>query len=416
MSKTISIQEAGLGKTLTVDALRLPDLGGGSLDVVPTDSINLVKITVKENGTYRASDFGAYGIAEVRVACTLNGGSATSKEASKSIKDVFNPAPAEGGIARVFACERIKTTLSGGGTCLWVRKGVVALGTKSIDVDNKTYRAADDGYYGYSQVTVSGISITKTTDDDGNEVIEHTDGTGTETMVVPSSIVITRLPDFTGPYGDNAYIGIDGMVVKAYTADGNIWSNEKYPGGVIPNEEITFDPIVTTYDPSKDGIKSDYDGQSMYCRANSSVTITSSSAGSVTYRANSGEGPFYTYGAYAYSERLHTGYTGGYVCSAKPFDNVRPAYPVDGRPVYIEGRLAYQDSLGPVTVDAPINDITSIDNTLVAWIACYGEHSESGCHQTVTISWPRPMDNQVLQTSFEVTVVDVGPMGGQGED
>ena len=247
MSKSIIINEAGLPKTLTVDALRLPKLGGGTLDVVPADGKNLVKITVKRNGTYNASDFGAYGIAEVRVACTLNGGSATSEAAAKDIAEAFTPAPSEGGVGRIFTATRIETPLSGGGTCQWLRKSDVTLGTKSINVDNTTYRAADDGYYGYSQVTVSGISITKTTDGDGNEVVTHTDGTGTETIKVPSSIAVYKLPT-KRDYSNGDHIDYTGMIVKAYLADGNLWTDNNHPDGIIRNEELNLPAIYIGYE------------------------------------------------------------------------------------------------------------------------------------------------------------------------
>ena len=60
----------------------------------------------------------------------------------------------EGGIGKQMTVSKLKTDKVGGGTCLWVPEDEVALGTKSIS-QNGTYKASDDGKYGFSQVTVN---------------------------------------------------------------------------------------------------------------------------------------------------------------------------------------------------------------------------------------------------------------------
>ena len=257
MSKSVVIQEDGVAQNLSLDAIRLPKKDGGTEDWVPEDGKNLVNIRVKENGTYRASDFSAYGISEVRVACTYGGGSATSKEATKDLNDQSNSVIKEGGKARRFTVRLLETLLQNSGVCRWVRKAVVALGTKSINVDNKTYRAADDGYYGYSEVNVSGISIDRGTDDDGDDIVEHTDGTGTDTMKVPSRIALEPAPT-KSVYAPGAAIDFTGMVVKAYLASGGLWTDENHPNGVIPFEELIL--TKQTAGDEWEGIWSDGNG------------------------------------------------------------------------------------------------------------------------------------------------------------
>ena len=170
----------------------------------------------------------------MKVACTLSGGSATSKAASKAIKVKHNPAPAEGGRARVMSAHHLGTALTAGGSCQWVPESEVALGTKYINVDNKTYKASDDGKYGWSEVVVSGIYITK----DG-DTITHTDGTGTVTYVLPTEIRVVN-PPYKLRYADGEAIDYTGMVVKAYTASGSLWSDADHPGGIIPIDELTL--------------------------------------------------------------------------------------------------------------------------------------------------------------------------------
>ena len=77
----------------------------------------------------------------------------------------------EGGTAVQMTVDKLKTSLAGGGTCLWVPESEVALTAKSIN-KNGTFKASDDGYYGFSQVTVSGVG--KTTGHDPVTGIEYT--------------------------------------------------------------------------------------------------------------------------------------------------------------------------------------------------------------------------------------------------
>lgn len=240
MSKTIIIQKNGAAQTLTVDKLRLPDAAGGTENWLPADGKNLVNIEVKQNGTYRASDFSAYGIAEVKVKCTLNGGAATPKATEKLLNALHHPAPAEGGRARTMSAHHLETPQDGGGTVQWVPEEEVALGTKSVNIDNRTYKASDDGKYGYSEFTVSGISITK----DG-DTITHTDGTGTKTYTLPHHIRVEH-PPLKIAYNDGETIDFSGMLVKAYNEDGTIWTDETHPNGVIPLEELILPVTVAT--------------------------------------------------------------------------------------------------------------------------------------------------------------------------
>ena len=146
----------------------------------------------------------------------------------------------EGGVAKNLTAEKLRTNLYGGGTCLWVPEDDVQLGTKSID-ENGTYKAEDDGYYGFSQVTVNvkgdkvvgkkpnGNEAVVTVDQDGNLV--ETD--------LPSEIRVTTPPDDTS-YFDGDEIDYTGMVVKAYKADGTLWTNDTYTDGIIPLNELVL--------------------------------------------------------------------------------------------------------------------------------------------------------------------------------
>ena len=160
----------------------------------------------------------------------------------------------EGGVSKQLTADKLKTNLVGGGTCLWVPEDEMRLGTKHISEDG-TYKASDDGYYGYSEVTVSGIGTATGKDPDGS-------GDDAKATVDPETgeIVITKLPYsisvVTPPtvtqYNDGATIDFSGMVVKGYLKSGNLWTDSSHPDGVIPISELTL-PVTTADSGSVSG-------------------------------------------------------------------------------------------------------------------------------------------------------------------
>lgn len=67
MSKSITIQEGGTPKSLTVDKLRTSTVTGGYMDWVPEEDVQLGTKHINKNGTYNASDDGYYGYESVMV-------------------------------------------------------------------------------------------------------------------------------------------------------------------------------------------------------------------------------------------------------------------------------------------------------------------------------------------------------------
>ena len=59
----------------------------------------------------------------------------------------------EGGTNYQFTAKKLKTDKVGGGSVLWVPEEETVLTEKRI-TEEGTYRASDDGYYGYSKVVV----------------------------------------------------------------------------------------------------------------------------------------------------------------------------------------------------------------------------------------------------------------------
>lgn len=126
-----------------------------------------------------------------------------------------------------------------------VNTGEGAQLTTRVINENGIYRAKDEGYYGYSEVTVNNIeAITGINPTDENEYYVEADNNNylVETLL-PSKIEV-----FTPPtkivYADDEVIDTTGMVVKAYSENDNLWESTGYIGGIIPLNEITIEPTI----------------------------------------------------------------------------------------------------------------------------------------------------------------------------
>ena len=165
-----------------------------------------------------------------------------------------NPTIVEGGIARVFSNIRKLFTRENNTDNLitWVPESDRQLTTKYI-TKNGVYRASDDGYYAYSSVTVS-VSTDSGVTGEGDDGEQHYVAPDPDTgelvdEVIPSSIEVTTPPTKTA-YQHGETIDYTGIVVTAYKADGEIWTHDSYPNGVIPFEELSFPVTTAQADPN----------------------------------------------------------------------------------------------------------------------------------------------------------------------
>lgn len=145
----------------------------------------------------------------------------------------------------------LRTNLVGGGTCDWVDEDDVE--TKTLYVSKKgTYIARNDGVYGYDEVVVSGQDKVIGKDGNGNdiEIITDEDGNLRETDL-PSEIRIKGLPART-VYKEGEAINLVGINVKAYRANGTLWTSNNYPlqpyyeRGEVPAIELVPEPKIAT--------------------------------------------------------------------------------------------------------------------------------------------------------------------------
>lgn len=415
MSKNIVIQEAGLPQSLTVDALRLKKQGGGTEDWLPADGKNLVELQIGGSGTYKASDYNAYGISVARVKPKYGGG-ATSKAAEYDFTEKHTPSIKEGGKGRNFSAAMLKTNLQGGGTCLWVPKMDVVLKNKYISKSG-TYTAKADDCYGFDQVVVSGVDVEITQDDDGDDVARITDGGEVTEEKLPDKIVIEREPYFTGPYGDHAYISFDGLIVKAYTKSGALWTEENHTGGIIPISELFFPVTVTDVGQASGSSEYDVTGLGL----NEPVYLASVRPGDVWSRFTDPITIVKQVTGNVLVMRTKDSIRNYMVCVARfpgcsiDIERENGSFPdtyylmregtIDGKTFYYGTPMSSAGDMGwtwPISANQPMDIATA------AGIALLGGHPK-GWTQNVPVQWYQPYTGNLLETSFDVSLVDVSP-------
>lgn len=415
MSKSIIIDESGLPKALTVDALRTSKQGGGTEDWLPADGTNLVELDIGGSGTYRASNYGAYGISVARVTPKYGGG-ATSKAAQQpAFESPHIPSIREGGNPKYMGARLLKTNLQGGGTCLWVPEDEVNLESKYVN-HSGTYPASADNCYGYSQITVSGVDVEITQDEDGDDVARITDGDKVTEEKLPSEIRIVREPYFVGPYGDRAYISFDGLLVKAYTASGKLWTDATHPDGTIPMSELMFP--VTVADITKiEGYERDVTGTIL----NAPVYLAPLSVGMMFrglwvkeisgapygFVMTDGSTDAYAIASYFPSSVKVARQSGSFPETI----NANEEYTAGGKTCYFS--YGGTGSARIFASDFPYSAFQPVGQGIAAAIALIGTKPIGG--QPVPVQWARPYDGLVLEDEFRVDVVQL-TQGGQGDD
>lgn len=328
----------------------------------------------------------------------------------------------EGGLARQFTVDKLKTNLVGGGTCTWVPEDAVQLTTKTVNKDG-TYKASSDGYYGFSQFTVKGVGTATGKDGDGDPAMTYTDPTtgALVTEKLPTSIEVTKLPNQT-VWGSGATLDFTGIEVTAYKPDGTKWTDRNYPNGKIPLAELIF-PTTTagaeaeqtaTSDADVGGIQTPFTystgiGQAASPR-NAYTIITAPNV--AIYQVDSHNVVFCmasaTPGVIAHIHE--TKETGEETENDIPLTDT---YTYNGQTVYYSnttpGTTGYF-SWGVALCQPSAMQGSSPNYGGIAWSMVYGTLTGG---QEIPVQWNRPGDGEMLETSYVITVVGGG---GHGED
>lgn len=336
----------------------------------------------------------------------------------------------EGGVGKTLTVDKLKTSTVGGGSCQWVPEDETQLGTKYIS-ENGTYRASDDGYYGYSEVTVSGVGTATGKDPDGSgDDAQATVDPDTGEIVItkfPESIKITTAPQ-KSQYVDGETIDLTGIVVVPYIKDGSVWrdpSNPVYSDGTVPVSELSPNPNkadISQTSGERSSECSDF-GQgpwpqpinSTYGRTMAyegwedqghQVYSTIECDGYIALLLNS-SGDRVT--SVACAAHPGSGRSGRQIDSRWPiwetFD-MDETYTHNGMTVYyksVGGGLNWTGASGAnLKIDG--QGLTNLGE--VAWAIVYGSVIEQGNEQEITVEWPRQRDGKVLTDTFIINVFE----------
>lgn len=291
------------------------------------------------------------------------------------------------------------------------------ISTKSI-IENGTYRAADEGYRGYSEVAVN-VSATRIfgRDNAGDDAV---------IMVQPVTREFTqhKLPSFiqaiilpTNPYEyytDGQTIETNGMFVSAYVRSGNVYAT-------VPISEITIEPTVA--DLSETTTRTTNYRLTRVTEFNAEPwpqTIVSVSDTATTYDATTGEAKntWSVNGYIAFRSSAETGKINGGIMATDTSGvygtvtrqsgqtqtyRMSDTYTYDGKTVYYRSGIEESNEVFPRSNAATIGIDSSLTDGRAAWIIVYGDSVQIG-EQTISVSWPRPFDGEILETTFTIDV------------
>lgn len=300
-----------------------------------------------------------------------------------------------------------------------VNTGEGAKLTTKLISENGIYRAKDEGYYGYSEVTVNNIkAIVGINPTDENEYYIKTDNNYLVETLLPSRIEIVTPPTKT-VYADDEVIDTTGMVVKAYNGDGDPWEGSGYTEGVIPLDEITIESTIG--ESSGECItKGTYSGvpvRFLEVPVNDEIQIGDSGDSFISFIENTGSRPtariaildsegsnYYFYAtAESYpnlwiSTRTREGGGGGNEMGHGG------KYTINGIDVWggthsIPVRVNWENNLDVI----PINSSGGVqyEREYIYWEMWNDVAAEK---KLVTVGWNRIKDSKLLTANFEITV------------
>lgn len=318
----------------------------------------------------------------------------------------------EGGLGKQLTADKLKTNLVGGGTCLWVPEDDTHLGTKYI-TNNGTFKASDDGLYGYSEVTVSGIgTVTGKDPDTGEDVEVHPDPETGEivTTVLPTEIRVITPPTKT-EYTHGETINYSGIVVHAYSSTGRDM-------GAVPFNQLAF-PETTADVQKTDGWTDGHGLNAMMLYYTPHTTILKDSQVEIIW-----EGTYYVHGSalgsyegaqatYGSTDTpgtyLVTRYNNVNYMSCVAGNGQRNLFAMTPRTGFedYEGWLLAGGAGGSAPVgrfaEAPFSDeltnipISTVNPTTV-------DPANLQATQSLPVQWHRTGDGAVLETSFNINV------------
>lgn len=344
----------------------------------------------------------------------------------------------EGGLAKkIIPVEKLKINNADIGESVWILSETVEKDELIVE-ENGTYYPSDDDIAMYNSVTVnvqaeSGQVTTK-------DKRYYLDNGNIAEMNLPNKIVVVNEPDEI-VYDENGnVVALPGIVVMAYYND-SVWSDEDYPDGTIPYDELDIsgkktDPhraykVFPThpnveipveymaffkfyYEESYSGYGSSYEQKYLsniavyeptvvtsisyedsYGYAHIFLLIASSHSGVVGVQFISN---YFYNPAYPVGQDMGYGRINGQTNTYQENIETTDTYTYSNKTVYYcqftLSKYAFRNTK-VVTIDREECEFhAGYDVKQVAWAAVYGEDIA----QDIDISWNRPYDSETLTT------------------
>lgn len=305
--------------------------------------------------------------------------------------------------------DKLRTSEIGGGSCNWVPED----GTHQAILtatDNGTFTASDDGYHSYSQVVVDvagggGTSVVGTWPDGNDYEFTVDDETGYVDMeLLPSSIAVTTPPTNT-TYTEGDTLDFSGIVVTAYCGDGSIYDTEDYPDGIVPLNELSFDPTI-----APEGADSSHYDPSLSAGTiiKSYTNISTSDSMIDTYNVITPAILQFGYEIGWYSGGVQ-GTSYGY--RIWQFQNGQYSLVHSGSGIVSLDSMSWSVGSGVQVVEYDSAAENTYDDPRTNPDMPNAKYNSAAA---ITVKWPRIRDSRQLETSFNITVQDDGFTGSGG--
>lgn len=146
----------------------------------------------------------------------------------------------EGDIGRkISPLTKLKVDKQSSGSSYWLSGEDHMIDEKSI-TSNGLYLPADDNLFAYSQLNVD-VQFGNMISSNGKTVYVDKNGDLQEDGL-PTEIRATMPSGESYTAGDK--VDLTSVVVTAYKSNGEVWTDDDYPDGIIPYEELTFSDDV----------------------------------------------------------------------------------------------------------------------------------------------------------------------------
>ena len=344
----------------------------------------LQELVVTENGTYTVDGIDGYFKVKVNVPLYINYPVSLSiTQPTKHEYDEGDTLDLTGVVAT--ATFEDGTTQDVTSSCTFSPANGSTLSTPGTQTITATYVYSAEGY---STTLTATTTVTVTA------------------LVLPAKIRITTPPTKT-TYDDGESISKTGMVVKAYNSDDTIWDYLGYTGGVIPNSEISISPLTSDIDQigADSAVSVRWSSPiklNKYLRFRTSsfdfrFTCTGDQVGAFVYDSSRGYVK-YIFASPVQNDSIAEDLSGSsttFNLTSETTYNEKTAY-------YNYGTIAYGTNLVEGTPSDSIGGAQSSDYAKVAWTMLYGDITKG--KQTITASWPRPVDHNILTDTFDITV------------